>query len=163
MLFKLSSTTTQLHRHHVCLCMYAVYFHLYNCRRLQPLFWGGGSMKWSTGWNNLARTLRSSRKQLCAGGHFEWAHQNCEQAFNGFLTLAITEKERGYCGLKRNWPDETYSDGVVLLLYYCTHKYPPTPASPDKCTSVLLNDNKAASSSTKTVLFETLWRPQCMK
>lgn len=167
LLFKLSNTriakqlkqiTAPLQALIISLSIYTVYIYLYNCRHLQlsVCMWGYESIKQCTGWNNLACTLQSSRKQLCARGHSEWALPYCEQAFNGFLTLVITEKECGHYGLKTNWPDETSSNDVVHSLYYCTHKHPPTPRSPDKHIPVLLNDNKAApfeSISTKTCPF----------
>lgn len=161
--FKLSNTkiAAPLQALIISLSIYTVYIYLYHCRHLQlsVCMWGDESVKQCIGWNNLACTLQSSRKQLCARGHSEWALTYCEQAFNGFLTLVITEKECGHCGLKTNWPDETSSNDVVHPLHCCTHKHPPSPRSPDKHIPVLLNDNKAAPD----VLFETFWRPPCIK
>ncbi len=100
------------------------------CKHLQHsvpvsiwLLKGDASIKWCTGWNNLACTLQSSRKQLCARGHSVWALPHREQAFNGFLTLVITEEDYGHCGLKTNWPDETSSNNVGHPLYHGTHKH----------------------------------------
>lgn len=92
---------------------------------------GDACMKY-TGWNNLACTLQSSRKQLCTAGHSCWALPHWEQAFNGFLTLVITEENRGHCDLKTNWPDETSCSNVFHPLYCgtCIHVLPHTPRPP---------------------------------